>query len=897
MLQADVAMSCSYNPFLVALSIVIAVLASYTAVDLVGQITAAQAKAKLAWLIGGAVVMGIGIWSMHFVAMLAFSLPISMGYDALTVLFSVLPAIVASLGALFLASRPVLNTEQLLTGGVLMGIGIASTHYIGMTAMRMEAVTQYDPLLFMVSVVLAISASIVALSIAFQMRLQKGKIGRRRRILSAFVMGIAISGMHYTGMLAASFTPTKVTGVVATMEVSLPGLAMSIGIGTLIILSLTLLTSFVERRMVSQTLLLKYGEAQRLQLFMHITLLIRRSLKSEDVLNTAVSEIRKALNTDRVIVYRFNADWGGTIIAESVANGWIKTVGKIVFSPFSKDDIEKYKNGQVQAVNNIYQGNFTASYREILEGFQIKGILVAPILSGHRLLGLLCAHQCSEFRNWEQLEIDLFEQLAIQVSLALEQANLWHELNAAQEVLRVRDRAITAASNAIVITDPRQEDNPIIFCNPAFETMTGYSAQEVLGRNCRFLQGPETDQQTLQQIRNALRQEEECHVVIKNYRKDRTSFWCELSISVARDVTGQVINFIGVQSDITSRRQAEEELKRSKEFLQRQLMELIDDVKGAAKGDLRVRAQMTTGQIGIVAKFFNTIIESLQQLVLQVKQAAIQVNVSVGENSDAIRHLADQALQQAEEISCTLELVNQMNISIQEVANNASQAAQVARTSANTALSAGEAMEHTASSIFNLQKTITETAKKIKHFGESSQEISKVVSLINEIALQTNLLAINAGLEATRAGEQYQGFIVMAHEVGRLAIQSAEATHEIEKIAENMQLETNAVIQAIEEGTTQVIESAHLVKDLKQSMETIVKVSRQIDELVQSISQTTVSQADTSQAVTLLMKEIAKASEHTADSSGVVSTSLQQTVEVAEQLQASVSLFKTGVGS
>ncbi|NMF64782.1 MHYT domain-containing protein [Brasilonema octagenarum] len=896
MLQADVAISSTYNPFLVALSIVIAVFASYTAIDLAGQITLAKAKAKLAWLIGGAVVMGIGIWSMHFVGMLALSLPISMGYDALTVLLSVLPAIVASGGALFLASRPVLSTQQLLSGGVLMGIGIVSMHYIGMAAMRMEAAIQYNAVQFMLSVAIAIGGSILALWIAFQLRLQTGKTLRRRKIYSAFVMAIAISGMHYTGMAAACFKATKVTNV-ATMQVSLAKLAISIGVSTIIILSFTLLTSFVERRMVSQTLLLKQGEAQRSQLLMDITLLIRQSLKLEDVLNTAVCEIQKALNADRVIIYRFNADWGGTIIAESVGKGWIKTLGRTVFTLFGKDDIQMYKDGQVQAVNNIYQGNFSDSYQQILEGFQIKSILVAPILSEHRLLGLLCAHECSEFRNWQRLEIDLFGQLAIQVSLALEQANLLHELNTAQEVLRVRDRAIAAARNAIVITDPRQEDNPIIFCNPAFEALTGYSPQEVLGRNCRFLQGSDTNPQTIEQIRNALRQEQECHVVIKNYRKNGTPFWCELSISPARDVTGQVINYIGVQSDITSRKQAEEELRRSKEFLQHQLMELIDDVKEVAKGDLRVRAQMTTGEIGIVANFFNTIIESLQQLVLQVKQAAIQVNVSLGDNSDAIRHLADEALQQAEEISCTLELVNQMNFSIQEVANNAFQAVQVARTSANTALSAGEAMDYTASSIFNLQKTITETAKRIKRFGESSQEISKVVTLINEIALQTNILAINAGLEATRAGEQCQGFIVVAHEVGRLAIQSAEATQEIEQIAENIQLETQAVIQAIEQGTTQVVESAELVKDVKQSMEMIVKVSRQIDELVQSISQTTVSQAETSQAVAVFMKEIAKASVGTADSSGVVSTSLQQTVEVAQQLQASVSLFQTGVGS
>jgi methyl-accepting chemotaxis protein PixJ len=901
MLLADVTMSRTYDPRLVALSIVIAVLASYTGVDLAGRVTAAQAPARRVWLIGGAIVMGIGIWSMHFVGMLAYRLPIPMSYDVLIVLLSILPAIVASLGALFLASRQILSKRRLLIGGVLMGIGIASMHYVGMSAIRMEAATRYQPVLFLLSIVIAISASIVALWIAFQLRLQIAKGSIRPKILSAFVMAAGISSMDYTAMAAASFTPTKVrsagTAAQEMQPASFTWLAIGIAIATLIILSCTLLTAFMNRRMATQAMLLKQqqAEAKRSQLFTEVTLRIRRSLKLEDVLNTAVSEISKALDIDRVIIYRFNPDWSGTIIAESVAQGWMKTLGKTVHDPFREDYIEMYKNGRVQAINNIYEANFTDCHRQILEDFQIKANVVAPILGDNQLLGLLCAHQCSGSRIWQKAEIDLFGQLAIQVSIALEQANLLHELNAAQEVLRVRDGAIAAASNAIVITDPRQPNNPIIFCNAAFETITGYLPEEVLGRNCRFLQGPDTDADTIEEIRTAVQQERECQVVIKNYRKDGTAFWSELSISPVRDVTGNVINFVGVQSDITSRKQAEEELKRSKETLQHQLVELISDVQEVAKGDLTARAEITTGQIGIVADFLNVIIESLRQIVIQVKQAAQQVNVSVGENSHAINQLADEALNQAEEITRTIDSVDQMTLSIQEVANSAHQTAEVARASASTALVAGEAIELTVSSILNLQNTITETAEKIKRFGESSQEISKVVTLINQIGLQTNLLSINASIEASRAGEENQGFIVVAQEVGRLAAESAQATKEIEHIVQNIHLETNALVQAIEQGTTQVVESAYLVKDVKQSMERIVEVSRQIDELLESISLTTVSQAQTSQAVSLLMKEITKASVRTADSSRVVSTSLQQTVEVAQQLQASVSVFKTEV--
>jgi methyl-accepting chemotaxis protein PixJ len=249
---------------LVALSILIAVLASYTALDLAARVTAAKAWARLAWLIGGAIVMGIGIWSMHFVAMLAFSLPMPMSYDMLTVLVSMLPAIIASGGALFLASRPVLSIWQLLIGGILMGLGIASMHYIGMLAMRMEATTRYDLLLFVLSIAIAIGASIVALWIAFQLRMQTGKTLWWTKIGSALVMGTAIAGMHYTGMAAARFTPTdpKTTSETGGVNYSLTWLAVSIGISTCVILGFALLTSLVEQHLISQAKLLEQQESE-----------------------------------------------------------------------------------------------------------------------------------------------------------------------------------------------------------------------------------------------------------------------------------------------------------------------------------------------------------------------------------------------------------------------------------------------------------------------------------------------------------------------------------------------------------------------------------------------------------------------------------------------------------
>ncbi|NMG08344.1 MHYT domain-containing protein [Brasilonema sp. UFV-L1] len=902
MLQEDFVISSSYDSRLVGLSIVISVLASYTALDLAGRVTAAKAPARFAWLIGGGIVMGIGIWSMHFVAMLAFSLPMPMSYDMWTVLVSMLPAMIASVGALFLASRRVLSLQQLLIGGTLMGIGIASMHYIGMYAMLIDATIEYNYVLVIISVAIAIGASIVALWIAFQLRTQTSTIIGWTKIGSAFVMGGAIAGMHYTGIAAAHFKAVHSRAIMTpqAMTNSLTWLAVCIGIATVVILSFALLTSFVDQRLTASAKLLEQQEVEVMLsvLFTEITLRIRRSLKLEDVLNTTVKEVRQALTADRVVIYRFNSDWSGTIIAESVAESLVKSLGQTVNHPFPEDYIEMYKNGRVRATSNIYKAGFADCHRKILEDFQIKANLVAPILKNHQLTGLLCAHQCFEPRKWQKSEIDLFRQLAIQVGIALEQANLLDELQQAQKVLRLRDRAIAAVSNAIFISDPHQPDNPIIFCNPAFETITGYSQEDVLGCNYRFLLGTDTNQTTVEQVNNGMRDSgDESQVIVKSYRKDGTLFWCELTVSPVRDAFGRVTNFIGVLSDITLRKQAEEQVKRSKEVLQRQLLELIDDIKDANHADLTVRAKISAGEIGILADFLNTIIDSLQRIVTQVKTVANQVNVSIKENSSAIEQVADEVLTQVDEITHILENIDNMTLSIQTVTENARQAAGAVHITCDAAQAADTAMDFTINTIESLQQIVAETANTVKSVGETSQKISSLASLMKQIDRQANLLVINAGVEAAWMGDASRAFILVAEEIAQLVAKSAEVTKEIEQIFDNIQSQTTEVIKAIEQGTIKMVNGANVVEDAKLYLRQILEMSRQIDDLVQLIFTATISETQTSQIVVSSMKEIAQAFEQTADSSRMVSHSLQETREVALQLQDSVGVFKTEVSA
>jgi methyl-accepting chemotaxis protein PixJ len=334
------------------------------------------------------------------------------------------------------------------------------------------------------------------------------------------------------------------------------------------------------------------------------------------------------------------------------------------------------------------------------------------------------------------------------------------------------------------------------------------------------------------------------------------------------------------------------EQRQEKEKLEKAIYTLIEEVSDATQGDLTVRASLDSLELSTVADLFNAIIDNLQEIAIEAKQSTNQVGSSLKQNEAAILALAEQAITEAKETRDTLKSVEQMSRSIQEVAENASQAEKIADDNYNTIVNSTDNMDLTVNSILNLRNTVGETAKKMKRLGESSQKISQAVSFIEEIALKTNVLAINASVEAGRAGEYGQGFTIVAEQVGALAAQSATATKEIASIVAAIQAETQQVSQAMETGTTQVVESTKLVEVTKESLRLVLEKSQTINQLMESISQATVSQAHTSQNVTSLMQKIAQLSENTSQSSKEVAQSIVATAEVAQKLESTVAQFK-----
>ncbi|MEZ1420208.1 EAL domain-containing protein [Pseudomonas monteilii] len=241
----------SYSSSLVLISLCVAILASYTALDLTGRIATAKGRAAYLWMGGGALAMGIGVWSMHFIGMLAFSLPIDLGYDLALTAFSLLIAVLSSGFALWLVSQPSLPCLQLGFGALIMGAGIACMHYTGMAALRMLPGIDYDPTLFGASLLIAVGASAAALWIAFRLRKHTPYV-RQIRGLAAVVMGFAIVGMHYTGMAAANFPEGSFCGALAG---GLQGdsLVYLVLITTLAVLAVALLTSVLDARLEART--------------------------------------------------------------------------------------------------------------------------------------------------------------------------------------------------------------------------------------------------------------------------------------------------------------------------------------------------------------------------------------------------------------------------------------------------------------------------------------------------------------------------------------------------------------------------------------------------------------------------------------------------------------------
>ncbi len=351
-------------------------------------------------------------------------------------------------------------------------------------------------------------------------------------------------------------------------------------------------------------------------------------------------------------------------------------------------------------------------------------------------------------------------------------------------------------------------------------------------------------------------------------------------------MAGQIQDLLFTQETETKRQ------KREKESLQQGVMSLLLDVEGAKKGDLTVRAEMTDGAVGSIADAFNSTMKKLQELLQEVQKVSGEVGQLSLAGEGSVRQLSDSALNQAEAISQALSSIDQINQSVETVANYAQEAAQIARHGSIQAKEGDLAMDATVNSIEKIRTTVANTAKKVKQLAESSQEIAQIVEIISGISEKTNLLAFNASVEAARAGEHGEGFRIVAEEVRRLADRITDATKDIQQLVTAIQQDTTSVLEGMETSTSEVVNGSELVRMTKLNLRSLAETSQQIDQYLKSISSNTINQTNTSKQVNEQINGIAMVAKTNSTEAQNVVQSLRTLVQEAENLQSSVSQFK-----
>ncbi|MGE8293965.1 MAG: methyl-accepting chemotaxis protein [Pseudomonas sp.] len=339
----------------------------------------------------------------------------------------------------------------------------------------------------------------------------------------------------------------------------------------------------------------------------------------------------------------------------------------------------------------------------------------------------------------------------------------------------------------------------------------------------------------------------------------------------------------------TNRRLAETAEKNERN--QAAILRLLDEIADLADGDLTVAATVTEDFTGAIADSINYSIDQLRDLVATINLTAVQVAGAAQETQATAMHLAEASEHQAQEIAGASAAINEMAVSIDQVSANASESSAVAERSVAIANKGNEVVHNTITGMDNIREQIQDTSKRIKRLGESSQEIGDIVSLINDIADQTNILALNAAIQASMAGDAGRGFAVVADEVQRLAERSSAATKQIEALVKTIQTDTNEAVISMEQTTSEVVRGARLAQDAGVALEEIEKVSKTLAALIQNISNAARQQASSAGHISNTMNVIQEITSQTSSGTTATAKSIGNLAKMASEMRKSVSGF------
>ncbi|MFV2031231.1 MAG: methyl-accepting chemotaxis protein, partial [Gammaproteobacteria bacterium] len=331
---------------------------------------------------------------------------------------------------------------------------------------------------------------------------------------------------------------------------------------------------------------------------------------------------------------------------------------------------------------------------------------------------------------------------------------------------------------------------------------------------------------------------------------------------------------------------------------QRAILRLLDEMTNLADGDLSTHTTVTEDITGAIADSVNYSIDALRDLVGTINKTAVQVSSAVRKTQGMTNQLEQESASQAREIIGASTTITEISQSMSNVSEKATDSAEVARKSVRIAHQGGETVRQAIAGMETIRGQIQETSKRIKRLGESSQEIGDIVNLITEISDQTNILALNAAIQASMAGEAGRGFAVVADEVQRLAERTGDATKQIEALVKTIQADTNEATASMEQSTSNVVKGAKLTENAGRALDNIEQVSMNLAQRILEISDATKSQAAESVKITQTMDVIQKITMKTSKESGQASNSIGELSDMVKAMHKSVAGFKLpGIGA
>ncbi len=378
----------------------------------------------------------------------------------------------------------------------------------------------------------------------------------------------------------------------------------------------------------------------------------------------------------------------------------------------------------------------------------------------------------------------------------------------------------------------------------------------------------------------------------QEFEESTGGFFPSVTLGIALAVIALLLAFLIVLQRFGEERERQEYLQGENQKNQAAILRLLDELGDLADGDLTVQATVTEDFTGAIADSINFSIDQLRSLVQTINSTAVQVASAAQETQSTAMHLAEASEHQAQEIAGASAAVNEMAVSIDQVSANAAESAAVAERAVAIANKGSQVVQDTIHGMDTIREQIQETSKRIKRLGESSQEIGDIVSLINDIADQTNILALNAAIQASMAGEAGRGFAVVADEVQRLAERSAAATKQIETLVKTIQTDTNEAVISMEATTSEVVKGAQLAQDAGVALEEIESVSKNLADLIQNISNAARQQAASAGHISNTMNVIQEITSQTSAGTTTTARSIGNLAEMAQEMRKSVDGFR-----